>query len=1205
MRYCCYELITEFRHHACFDLEGTNILLLFGVYAGHRKLDGPESASENELYDVNARLKVLLGWRLVMDSDKYGNMSPEAELLRRAEEQLREKSFEVVFSRTDAETQKLLHELRINQIELAMQNEELRRTQDELAASQSRYFDLYELSSIGYMTVSVQGLILKANPAAATMLGTVQNTLLNKPLSHFIFNEDQDFYYLHRRRVIKTNEADAWDMRLRRSDGSRFWAHLLVAPAHNGELWINFNDVTRRMESEIALRTSDKSLSMVLSASKMGVWEWNVQTNAMLWSPECFEIIGIEGLGVTYESFINALYLDDGHYFQAAAKLALEEKTLFSVEYRIIHSDGRISWLSSLAQPTYDEKGRPLRLIGTVQDITTRKLFEEKEKATIEILRMTNNAESTLELMRDISIFFKKLIGCDAVGVRLRDGDDFPLYETLGFSEEFLLFENGRTDPAQVGKPDHNADGKSVLDCMCGKILLGRYDSSKPFFTTNGSFWSSSFTELQKSSAGIELQAGSCNRCNDEGYESIALVPLHYHGDIVGLFQFNDRRGGRFTAEKILQLEDMVDIVSISLAKLRSDESLRRSEQSLLEAQEIACLGSYVYNIPDDRWTGTAMMYSIFGIDAHFDQSAAGLKSLVFHPQSGEMLAYLEEIMERKSTFDREYRIKRKNDGAERWVHTLGKLEYDATGSPIRMAGSLQDITARKQEEKKLLEERRRLAGIIEGTRVGTWEWEIQNGVVNLNERWADIIGYTLAEISPVTIDTWVKFSHPDDLQTSNERLEEYFRGESDYYEFEARMRHRDGSWIWVLDRGRVTEWAEDGKPLLMMGTHMDITERKQKEDALRESNEYLENLINYANAPIIVWDPQFRITRFNHAFEFITGFSEAEVLGQSLEILFPTEVAAQSMALICKTLTGERWETVEIKILHRDESVRTVLWNSATLYSSDGKTPIATIAQGQDITERKQAEQALFENIQMLQETRDGLVQFEKEAAVGRLVAGVAHELLNPVSIISSRLQFMADEILNDQSRDGLRICREQLNRVVKISQDLNQLSTIAPRPQVSEDLREVIALSLAIAERRILEERVCVVYSPPPEPVSVKMERDSLLKAMNHLLLNACDALLKTKHKRLIITVQTYPVSDKAACVRVTIADNGGGIADGDMNKLFDPFFTTKDPKKGTGLGLTICKNILATHRGKLRVENNDLGGASFIVELPLSDS
>ena len=198
-----------------------------------------------------------------------------------------------------------------------------------------------------------------------------------------------------------------------------------------------------------------------------------------------------------------------------------------------------------------------------------------------------------------------------------------------------------------------------------------------------------------------------------------------------------------------------------------------------------------------------------------------------------------------------------------------------------------------------------------------------------------------------------------------------------------------------------------------------------------------------------------------------------------------------------------------------------------------------------------------------------------------------------------------MADEILNDQSRDGLRICREQLNRVVKISQDLNQLSTIAPRPQVSEDLREVIALSLAIAERRILEERVCVAYSPPPEPVSVKMERDSLLKAMNHLLLNACDALLKTKHKRLIITVQTYPVSDKAACVRVTIADNGGGIADGDMNKLFDPFFTTKDPKKGTGLGLTICKNILATHRGKLRVENNDLGGASFIVELPLSDS
>ena len=142
-----------------------------------------------------------------------------------------------------------------------------------------------------------------------------------------------------------------------------------------------------------------------------------------------------------------------------------------------------------------------------------------------------------------------------------------------------------------------------------------------------------------------------------------------------------------------------------------------------------------------------------------------------------------------------------------------------------------------------------------------------------------------------------------------------------------------------------------------------DITERKQSVDVLRETNSYLENLINYANAPIIVWNPQFRITRFNHAFETLSGRSEAEVIGQSLEILFPPALAENSMRLIRNTLTGERWETVEIEILHKSGLISIVLWNSATVFAPDGQTPVATIAQGQDITLRKHAEEALSQS--------------------------------------------------------------------------------------------------------------------------------------------------------------------------------------------------------------------------------------------------
>ena len=118
-----------------------------------------------------------------------------------------------------------------------------------------------------------------------------------------------------------------------------------------------------------------------------------------------------------------------------------------------------------------------------------------------------------------------------------------------------------------------------------------------------------------------------------------------------------------------------------------------------------------------------------------------------------------------------------------------------------------------------------------------------------------------------------------------------------------------------------------------------DITERKNAEVALQETRDYLNNLLNYANAPIIVWDSSFHITQFNHAFEYLTGRSAGDVIGESLDILFPEEQREHSMEHIRLTVAGERMEAEEIGIQHKDGSVRTVLWNSATLYDQDNQT--------------------------------------------------------------------------------------------------------------------------------------------------------------------------------------------------------------------------------------------------------------------------
>ena len=176
------------------------------------------------------------------------------------------------------------------------------------------------------------------------------------------------------------------------------------------------------------------------------------------------------------------------------------------------------------------------------------------------------------------------------------------------------------------------------------------------------------------------------------------------------------------------------------------------------------------------------------------------------------------------------------------WVQDRGRVvERDEHGKPIRMVGSIADISERKRQETEIDGQRIRLENIIRGTRAGTWEWKIQTGETTFNERWAEIVGYTLEELAPISIDTWLRLAHPDDLKISGERLEAHFSGQSDYYECESRMRHKDGHWVWVLDRGQVSSWDADRKPVLMAGTHQDITHQKTIEQTLLEARQAAE----------------------------------------------------------------------------------------------------------------------------------------------------------------------------------------------------------------------------------------------------------------------------------------------------------------------------------------------------------------------------
>ncbi|NUM34263.1 MAG: PAS domain S-box protein [Candidatus Brocadiae bacterium] len=176
-------------------------------------------------------------------------------------------------------------------------------------------------------------------------------------------------------------------------------------------------------------------------------------------------------------------------------------------------------------------------------------------------------------------------------------------------------------------------------------------------------------------------------------------------------------------------------------------------------------------------------------------------------------------------------------------------FEVEQDKNPVQASFCLEKEAGTRKGNDALLQENIRLKNIIDGTNVGTWEWNVQTGETVFNGRWAEIIGYTLEEIGDISIKTWEKFAHPDDIANSYRLLELHFAGAISWYECECRMKHKKGHWVWVHDRGKVITRTEEGKPLMMFGTHTDITEKKLSESRMIKNEKRLHTILEISNS--------------------------------------------------------------------------------------------------------------------------------------------------------------------------------------------------------------------------------------------------------------------------------------------------------------------------------------------------------------------
>jgi PAS domain S-box-containing protein len=351
-----------------------------------------------------------------------------------------------------------------------------------------------------------------------------------------------------------------------------------------------------------------------------------------------------------------------------------------------------------------------------------------------------------------------------------------------------------------------------------------------------------------------------------------------------------DKKGGRFPVETRVWMgkwngEDCIFGISKDLSK--EQEALQKFTK-LFESNPALMA---ISNVSDRKITDVNSSFlNRLGYERSevINKTIAELKLFVSPEQQ---LNLRDELLKNGRVRDVETRIRCKDGSIINGLFSGEIIDNFGVKSYLTV---LVDITEQVKLRYKVEEQRERLENIIEGTHLGTWEWNIKSGETVFNERWSEIIGYTLSELQPVSIDTWIKFAHPEDLQKSDELLHKHFAGETEYYEFESRMKHRNGEWVWVLDRGKVIEWDDAGNPVRMFGTHADITRQKGAEFELKESHDVLERFFSVNLDLLCIADTEGNFIKVNKAGEDILGYSVEELNGRKfLDFIHPDDLEA------------------------------------------------------------------------------------------------------------------------------------------------------------------------------------------------------------------------------------------------------------------------------------------------------------------------
>lgn len=491
---------------------------------------------------------------------------------------------------------------------------------------------------------------------------------------------------------------------------------------------------------------------------------------------------------------------------------------------------------------------------------------------------------------------------------------------------------------------------------------------------------------------------------------------------------------------------------------------------------------------------------------------------------------------------------------------------------------------ARKRADQALRESEMRLSLAKECAGAGLWELDWETQTFWASPRAREIFGYLPEE--EIGMARFHQSVHPDDWARVERNIERAVQA-GDPIDAEYRIHLADGSWRWILSRGRL-RFRASGEPDRLMGLSMDITSRRQAEEKLHQ----LSLAVEQSPVLVVITDLQGRIIYVNRKFTEVTGYTQDECSGRNPRMLKSGESPSSLYEDLWDSITqGKTWQG---EFQNRKKNGE-VYWERASispLLDDNGKIT-HYVGVKDDITEQRRLEKEAVEQ-------RDELFHLSRVASLGQLSGSLAHELNQPLGIILSNAQ-AAQRMLAMENPDIPEL-REILADIVaedrRAGEVILRLRALLKRGETKLlplALHDVVGNVLSLLRSDLIARGVTIQTVLEEELPTVPGDEVQLQQVLINLITNACDAMEENAPAQRILRIST---SSQASGVRLSVEDFGCGLPDGDSNRVFQPFVTTKS--HGMGIGLSICRSVMAAHHGRLWAEPNPGRGTTFHMEL-----